>query len=197
MNNIKETQGRICDKMAIMGFSSVDLVNDDGDGVVLDSVYPRSMDKKERNIEILTVYNTLVADTPRGVINLVEQVVDEDDWYTIEDVVDDLIGWDDKKYGELLTKNKKNGKSVEPAVEKRDVKKCYENLKTTREDFVETIVKLNGVGAISNDYISQIAESIADDVADDVDSSTNADWNDDDVRLAVGRVLCNRLHIVI
>lgn len=169
-----------------------------GDGVVLDSVYPRSMDSKKRNIEILTVYNTLMADTPRGLINLVEQVVDEDDWYTIEDVVDDLIGWDDNKHGELLTKNKKNGKSVEPAVEKRDAKNCYENLKTTREDFVKTIIKLNGVGAISNDYISQIAESIADDVADDVDSSTNADWNDDDdVRLAVGRVLCNRLHIVI
>ena len=80
MNSIKETQGRICDKMAIMGFSSVDLVNDDGEGVVLDSVYPRSMDKKKRNIEILTVYNTLMADTPRGVINLVEQVVDEDSY---------------------------------------------------------------------------------------------------------------------
>ena len=63
---------------------------------------------------------------------------------------------------------------------------------------VEIIHDLNIDGPISQDYIRPIAESIVEDVAQDIyETADRKDWNDDDVRLAVGRVLCKKLNIEI
>ena len=50
---------------------------------------------------------------------------------------------------------------------------------------------------ISTDYSERIANAIAAEVADDIIETASPDWNDDDLRLAVGRVLCKRLGIEI
>ena len=51
---------------------------------------------------------------------------------------------------------------------------------------------------ISDEYWPRIRDAIADDVALDVcETADPVDWTDDDVRLAVGRVLCQRLGIEI
>ena len=52
--------------------------------------------------------------------------------------------------------------------------------------------------AIPNEYASKIANVIAEDVAKDVNETADLEeWNQDDVRLAVGRVLCKRLGISV
>ena len=54
------------------------------------------------------------------------------------------------------------------------------------------------LGGISRDYSKSIAEAIADDVARDIhETADHEDWDIDDVRLAVGRVLCKRLNIEV
>ena len=47
--------------------------------------------------------------------------------------------------------------------------------------------------SVSNDYVDNILDEIIDDVVDDVECCADENWNEDDVRLAIGRVLCNRL----
>lgn len=50
--------------------------------------------------------------------------------------------------------------------------------------------------AISDDYVNDIINDIIDDVYEDVATCADQEkWNEDDVRLAVGRVLCDRLGI--
>ena len=52
------------------------------------------------------------------------------------------------------------------------------------------------LGAISGDYILGIANAIVDDVASDlVDTADHEEWDMDDVRQSVGRVLSERLGI--
>ena len=48
---------------------------------------------------------------------------------------------------------------------------------------------------ISQDYVSYICDSIFEDVVCDIEECADKDWNDDDMRLAIGRVLCERLGI--
>ena len=61
---------------------------------------------------------------------------------------------------------------------------------------VEIICDMNIDGPISQDYIKAIAENIVEDVAQDIyETADRNKWNDDDVRLAVGRVLCKRLRV--
>ena len=49
---------------------------------------------------------------------------------------------------------------------------------------------------VTRDYATNIAESIIDDVVEDLSESADiTDWNDDDVRYAIGRVLCKKLGI--
>jgi hypothetical protein len=63
---------------------------------------------------------------------------------------------------------------------------------------VDIIYDLNIDGPISQDYIRPIAESIVEDVAQDIyETADREEWNSDDVRLAVGRVLCKKLNIEI
>lgn len=47
--------------------------------------------------------------------------------------------------------------------------------------------------SISDDYVDNILDEIIDDVVEDVECCADENWNEDDVRLAIGRVLCNRL----
>lgn len=50
--------------------------------------------------------------------------------------------------------------------------------------------------AMSDDYSDRVASEIMSDVIQDVDECADSeDWNIDDVRLAIGRVLCTRLGI--
>ena len=49
--------------------------------------------------------------------------------------------------------------------------------------------------AVGNDYVQLVADSILDDVAADIAAAADEDYNSDDVRMAVGRVLCKRLNV--
>ena len=50
--------------------------------------------------------------------------------------------------------------------------------------------------AVGNDYVHLVADSILDDVAADIEAA-DEDYNSDDVRMAVGRVLCSRLKVAM
>lgn len=50
---------------------------------------------------------------------------------------------------------------------------------------------------IGEDYVREIAHEILDDVNEDIRCSADEDYNEDDIRLAVGRVLCDRLGIEV
>ena len=63
----------------------------------------------------------------------------------------------------------------------------------TTEDLIRHL-RLN-VCPIGEDYLRGIADEILDDVNEDVRCSADEDYNEDDIRLAIGRVLCNRLGI--
>lgn len=53
-------------------------------------------------------------------------------------------------------------------------------------------------GAISRDYSRDIAFALSDDIARDIhECADHEDWNFDDVRLAFGRVLCEKLGIIL
>lgn len=47
--------------------------------------------------------------------------------------------------------------------------------------------------AISDDYTRGIAELIADDVKEDLEVSADTNYNEDDLKLAIGRVLTDYL----
>lgn len=75
---------------------------------------------------------------------------------------------------------------------------CFEKIRISEFGLVEIIRTLNIGGPISQDYIRPIAEKIAKDVAKDIyEAADPENWNEDDVRLAVGRVLCKKLRIEI
>lgn len=81
-----------------------------------------------------------------------------------------------------------------------DIKQIYNDLGVSADYLSAMIIdKENGAeGSISRDYSKFIADEIADDVARDIhECADHEDWNIDDVRLAVGRVLCKRLGISI
>lgn len=51
---------------------------------------------------------------------------------------------------------------------------------------------------VSDDYWGKIADKILEEVCEDIEATADKDeWNEDDVRLAVGRVLCEKLGIEI
>lgn len=50
--------------------------------------------------------------------------------------------------------------------------------------------------AISTDYLDTILDVIIDDVFEDVQTCADpVQWNEDDIKLAIGRVLCYKLGI--
>lgn len=78
-------------------------------------------------------------------------------------------------------------------------RKSYCRLLGISPDYlVRTICGMNINGPISQDYIRPIAEKIVERVAQDIyETADQEDWSTDDVRLAVGRVLCARLGIEV
>ena len=50
---------------------------------------------------------------------------------------------------------------------------------------------------VSNDYADYILDAIIDDVKEDVFASADENFNEDDVRFAIGRVLMKKLGIEI
>ena len=80
------------------------------------------------------------------------------------------------------------------------IAKIYKEIGTSRDYLAELIGGYEDslLGAISRDYSKSIADAIANAVARDIhETADNEDWNIDDMRLAVGRVLCKRLGISI
>lgn len=49
--------------------------------------------------------------------------------------------------------------------------------------------------SISDDYVAYIYTAISGDLIDDVEATSDDGYNNDDIRFAIGRVLCNRLGI--
>lgn len=49
--------------------------------------------------------------------------------------------------------------------------------------------------SISSDYVRSIVDNLIDDVTEDVAATADVQWNEDDVRLAIGRVLIQKLGI--
>ena len=49
--------------------------------------------------------------------------------------------------------------------------------------------------AVSDDYVDYIANAILDDVEEDIRVSASEKYSDDDLRMAIGRVLVNKLNI--
>lgn len=51
--------------------------------------------------------------------------------------------------------------------------------------------------SIATEYAQYISEEISDEVRQDIKTSADKDFNEDDLRLAIGRVLCEKLNIII
>ena len=51
--------------------------------------------------------------------------------------------------------------------------------------------------SISEDYVRYIYTAISGDLIEDVETSADENYSIDDIRLAIGRVLCNRLGIEV
>lgn len=51
------------------------------------------------------------------------------------------------------------------------------------------------LSAMAEEYAGRIADKIYDEVAQDLHECADENWNDDDIRLAIGRVLCKKLEI--
>ena len=91
-NNIDNTISNIKDKLEEFDPDHKLIVFDDG--ITLDSCYVNSRGDELDNIEIYTICDTdgvLFGETNYGCIDLEDQIEDEDDWYTIEDVINDLV----------------------------------------------------------------------------------------------------------
>lgn len=92
MNTIKNIQSNI--KEMIHEFDAqrnLIVLNDD---ITLDTCYVNDDGEELDNIEIFTIYNcdgVLFGETNYGCIDLEDQLKDEDDWYTLEDIVSDIV----------------------------------------------------------------------------------------------------------
>ncbi len=67
------------------------VLNDD---IILDTCYVNDSGKELDNIAVFTLYScddVIFGETNFGCINLEEKINDEDDWYTLEDIVSDPI----------------------------------------------------------------------------------------------------------
>lgn len=93
---ISDTASRIAEMMKEKGIQSINLCFTDKFGldnpVVLDWG-DKNHEGEWENYEIFTLYSSMTADTNLGHVNLLQSDKDEDDWYTLEDVVKDLLGF--------------------------------------------------------------------------------------------------------
>lgn len=92
MVRLDETADRIVGMMKSKGVDSVKF-NFDGHGIVLDSGEENGNGEWE-NYEVFTLYSSMNADTSIGSINILQDIADEDDLYTIEDAVKDALDID-------------------------------------------------------------------------------------------------------
>lgn len=61
----------------------------------------------------------------------------------------------------------------------------------TDYEFIKSIMKQ----AVSDEYVRYIMEVLYYDILDDIKTSADENYNEDDVRLAIGRVLMDKLGI--
>ena len=99
------------------------------------------------------------------------------------------------KYIEGLNEKIRNlGKNPEPVAEP----KTYCEKIGVKPEYMTQVIADVCANAIPREYITPIAGEIAEDVAEDIYATANIeDWQNDDVSLAVGRVLCKRLGISV
>ena len=96
MIRLNETADRIVNMMIERGVNSVDLRFRDKFGldhpIVLDS---GDTDENGRwqNYEVFVLYSSMNADTNLGSINILQDAPDEDDLYTLEDAVKDVLNF--------------------------------------------------------------------------------------------------------
>ena len=62
----------------------------------------------------------------------------------------------------------------------------------THEDIYNQLAK-----SMATEYANYIADEIEDAVREDIEASAAIVPNDDDLRLAIGRVLCDRLGVMV
>ena len=82
---------------------------------------------------------------------------------------------------------------------KEDITKIYRELGVSRHYITDLIGSYEDsvLGGVSRDYSRDIAWVISDDVARDLHANYGPeDWDINDVRLAVGRVLCEKLKVI-
>lgn len=71
-----------------------------------------------------------------------------------------------------------------------------EELQSEKQKQIYAMIVKSLQNAISSDYINTVAEHILDDVVEDVEECADKDdWNEDDVRLAVGRVFIKKMGV--
>lgn len=63
-------------------------------------------------------------------------------------------------------------------------------------DFVKEFIKTNNK-FISDEYIDEIIDFIIDDVVEDIEECADIDFNEDDIRLAVGRTILNKFNFEV
>ncbi len=70
-------------------------------------------------------------------------------------------------------------------------------LKKNTEFMITTWARELLKNAVSNDYVDYILDVIINDVKEDVFASADENFNEDDVRFAIGRVLMKKLGIEV
>jgi hypothetical protein len=65
-----------------------------------------------------------------------------------------------------------------------------------KKDIIRKMIFGLLVDAVTDNYVNNIADAIIDDVVNDVDECADpVEWNEDDVRLAVGRAFMSKLNL--
>ena len=87
-----------------------------------------------------------------------------------------------------------NENILNESVIKRDMAKSLnEGKKPTKEKWIRQAVEQLLLDSIAEDYIDRITDIIIDDVIEDINETADPErWNNDDVRLAIGRVILKK-----
>ena len=85
-----------------------------------------------------------------------------------------------------------DGTEFESEAECEEYEKANEN---PIEKEIEYCAYVLLIEAMTTNYAGAILDLLLPDIIDDVTASADIDFNDDDVRLAIGRVLCEKLEI--
>ena len=87
-----------------------------------------------------------------------------------------------------------NENILNESVIKRDMAKSLnEGKKPTKEKWIRQAVEQLLLDSIAEDYIDRITDIIIKDVIEDINETADPErWNNDDVRLAIGRVILKK-----